>query len=64
MTIKQQRSARLAGADQGLVNLLASVLVDPNVHTDTRMRLHQERGEILAGVEGESVLSGRPTPPG
>lgn len=34
-----------------LPDVLASVLVDPNLHTDTRMRLHQEIAEILAQVD-------------
>ena len=30
-----------------LPDLLATVLVDPNLHTDTRMRLHEEIARIL-----------------
>ncbi|MGZ4247901.1 MAG: hypothetical protein ACXVUE_06290 [Solirubrobacteraceae bacterium] len=37
----------LEPADQELVDLLQAVLVDPNLHTDTRLRLHQEIAEIL-----------------
>jgi hypothetical protein len=37
----------LAGTDKQLVDLLTAVLVDPHLHTDTRMRLHREISEIL-----------------
>ena len=30
---------RLEGEDKQLVDLVTAVLVDPNLHTDTRMRL-------------------------
>jgi hypothetical protein len=33
-----------------LPDVLASVLVDPNLHTDTRMRLHHEIAAILSTV--------------
>ena len=30
--------------------MLSSVLVDPNLHTDVRMRIHREISEILRGA--------------
>jgi len=38
---------KLGGADEQLVDLVESVLVDPNLHTDTRMRLYHELTELL-----------------
>jgi len=38
---------KLSGRDRQLVDLLMQVLVDPNLHTDTRMRLHYEIGKLL-----------------
>ena len=38
---------RLEGEDKRLVDLVTAVLVDPNVHTDVRMRLHREIAEAL-----------------
>jgi hypothetical protein len=35
------------------LDLLAAVLVDPNVHTDLRMRLHREIREILRAARGD-----------
>lgn len=34
-----------------LPDVLTSVLIDPNLHTDTRMRLHHEIAEILSSVD-------------
>lgn len=50
MTVKQSQPAPLAREDQRLVDLLATVLVDPNLHTDTRLRLHEEITEMLRGA--------------
>jgi hypothetical protein len=36
-----------AGQDRRLVKMIDAVLVDPDLHTDTRMRLHQEIMELL-----------------
>jgi hypothetical protein len=44
----QQTTPGLAAEDRDLVNLLRSVLVDPNVHTDLRMRLHREIRVVLS----------------
>jgi len=37
----------LSDDDRRLVDLVAAELVDPNLHTDTRMHLHHEITEIL-----------------
>ena len=37
----------LGADDRKLVDLLAAVLVDPNLHTDLMMRLHREISAIL-----------------
>jgi hypothetical protein len=37
-----------------LADLLAAVLVDPNLHTDLRMRLHREIRVVLARAHGSS----------
>jgi len=50
MASMQHGKKRLEPEDQKLVDLLGDVLVDPSVHTDTRLRLHQEIAEILRGA--------------
>ena len=50
MASMQHEKKRLEPGDQRLVDLLQDVLVDPNLHTDTRLRPHQEIGEILRGA--------------
>jgi len=47
MASMQHEKEGLEPEDQELVDLLQDALVDPNVHTDTRLRLHQEIAEIL-----------------
>jgi len=47
MTFNEHTPTHLRSDDQHLVDLLATVLMDPNLHTDTRMRLHREIAEIL-----------------
>ena len=47
MASMQHEKRGLEPADRKLVDLLQDVLVDPNLHTDTRLRLHQEIAEIL-----------------
>jgi hypothetical protein len=42
----------LRAHDQRLPDVLTSLLVDPNLHTDTRMRLHHEIAAILASARG------------
>ena len=50
MASMQHEGKLLEPEDQKLVDLLGDVLVDPNLHTDTRLRLHQEIEEILRGA--------------
>ena len=50
MASTQHEKNRLEPEDQKLVDLLGDVLVDPNLHTDTRLRLYQEIAEILRGA--------------
>ena len=40
--------SRLSGDDSRLVEMLTAVLVDPNVHTDLRMRLSREITDMLS----------------
>ena len=47
MSSIRHESTRLDNEDQRLADLLADVLVDPNLHTDTRMRLHEQIAQIL-----------------
>lgn len=47
MASTQHPEDRLEPEDQELVDLLGDVLVDPNLHTDTRMRLHEQIAQIL-----------------
>ncbi|HTT27375.1 MAG TPA: hypothetical protein VMG37_03125 [Solirubrobacteraceae bacterium] len=53
MTPNESGKAPLDGEDKQLVDLVTSVLVDPNIHTDTRMRLDQEITEILRSADGD-----------
>jgi len=62
VTSIQEQHTRLEPEDQQLVDLLADVLTDPDLHTDIRMRIHQEIEEILRaahvdlhGVAGHEV---------
>lgn len=41
------RSPALADEDRALVDLVSSALVDPDIHTDTRMRLADEIARLL-----------------
>ncbi len=50
----------LSGDDAQVVDLLTAVLVDPNLHTDLRMRLHEEIRRMLGEIE-ESRSRGLPT---
>jgi hypothetical protein len=43
----EQDETRLADEDKQLVDLVSAALVDPNLHTDVRMRLCREITEIL-----------------
>lgn len=50
MNIEEPQRTPTRPEDRELVDLLATVLVDPNVHTDARMRLHHDIDEILRGA--------------
>ena len=50
MASMQHEKRPLEPEDQKLVDLLGDVLVDPNVRTDTRLRLHEEIAEMLRGA--------------
>lgn len=43
----EQKSQRLPAEDGKLVDLVGDVLVDPSLHTDTRMRISNEISELL-----------------
>ena len=43
----QQESQTPDAADVHLVDLVSAALVDPNLHTDSRMRLHGELRELI-----------------
>lgn len=53
MTANQHSTAGLDGEDKQLVDLVTAVLVDPNLHTDTRMRLDQEITHILHNADAQ-----------
>ncbi|HTX09170.1 MAG TPA: hypothetical protein VME22_11200 [Solirubrobacteraceae bacterium] len=53
MTIDEHRTALGRSEDRQLVDLLGSVLVDPNLHTDTRLRLHHDIERILRGAHDD-----------
>jgi hypothetical protein len=42
-----------ATEDRRVVDLLTAVLVDPNLHTDTRMRIHREITALLERTHRE-----------
>lgn len=46
---------RLEGEDKRLVDLVTAALVDPNLHTAARMRLHREITEILRPAHEHEV---------
>ena len=51
MTLRQADPIRqLAAQDTQLVDLMTAVLVDPNLYTDLRMRLHREIRQVLASA--------------
>ena len=47
MRANLDRAPALDAEDRELVDLLAAVLVDPDLHTDRIMRLHREARTIL-----------------
>jgi ribosome maturation protein Sdo1 len=60
MTQNEPNTPRLDGEDKQLVDLVTAVLVDPNLHTDTRMRLDQEITEILRSADEDVYRRARP----
>ncbi len=46
----QQTTPELPVEDAELVDLLTAVLIDPNLYTDRRMRLHREISAVLRAV--------------
>ena len=49
--VPPQTTQELPVEDAELVDLLMAVLVDPNLHTDRRMRLHHEISAVLRAIE-------------
>jgi hypothetical protein len=47
MTVNAQNQSRLGAEDRQLVDLVTAALVDPNIHTDVRMRLCEEITGVL-----------------
>lgn len=47
MTTDEIKTVSLRSEDRHLVDLLAKVLVDPGIHTDTRLRLYHDIERIL-----------------
>ena len=63
----QQESQKPDTADVQLVDLVSAALVDPELHTDARMRLHAELTELIEnarhGLTGREIGEA-PTPSG
>jgi hypothetical protein len=61
--VPERTAQQLPVEDVELVDLLTAVLVDPNLHTDRRMRLHHEISAVLRAIErdlyGESAGESR-----
>jgi hypothetical protein len=49
--VPQERTQELPVEDAQLVDLLTAVLVDPNLHTDRRMRLHHQISAVLRAIQ-------------
>ena len=47
MAANEQNETQLGAEDRKLVELVTAALVDPNIHTDERMRLYEEITEIV-----------------
>lgn len=57
---EHEETKELAGDDRQLVDLVTAVDVDPNLHTDLRMRLHREITALLRATrEDQYGLAGR-----
>jgi len=66
MATTEQHIDRLGAEDKQLVDLVTAALVDPNIHTDTRMRLCEEITELLRGAHDGphgGVAADQPRPP-
>lgn len=53
MTDDADNTRQLSGEDRQLVDLVAAALVDPNLHTDLRLRLHREITELLRNAHAD-----------
>jgi uncharacterized protein (UPF0147 family) len=66
MPAYEQNKTQLGAADRELIDLVTSALVDPNVHTDVRMRLYEQITEIVRNEHpdphGHAVAAGRRPP--
>jgi hypothetical protein len=51
MPTTEQHTHRLGPEDKQLVDLVTAALVDPNIHTDARMRLYEEITELLRDAD-------------
>lgn len=49
----EAKTQKLSAEDGELVDLVSAALVDPNLHTDTRMRIANEITELLRGTHGD-----------
>ncbi len=62
MTTDLHQTVELSPQDHRIVDLVNTALVDPNLHTDTRMRLHEEITQILRTAHEDTYgPSGRGT---
>jgi hypothetical protein len=52
--IKTIEPHHLGDEDRELVDLATAALVDPNLHTDVRLRLHGEITEVLRAVRDDA----------
>ena len=57
MTTDLHQTIDLSPEDHRIVDLVASALVDPNLHTDTRMRLQEEITRILRDTHEDTYGS-------
>lgn len=54
---ERDHSYRLGREDGQLVDLVDRILVDPDLHTDARIRLHREIREILRRADARAAIS-------
>jgi len=50
MPTNEQNHTQIGADDRKLIDLVTAALVDPNIHTDTRMRLYEEITEIVGNA--------------